>query len=79
MGEMSDPRSRAKEEQALRVFNSVTRGLDNATIQRIRNSATTDYDRGFITVREGMNAWNDVLIVANGVIEGPGDTVHLPQ
>ncbi|HEV7121515.1 MAG TPA: hypothetical protein VGN56_01660 [Candidatus Paceibacterota bacterium] len=78
MGDMTDPRSLAKEERALAVFNSVTRSLDRATIERIRNGTATTYDRGFISVREAISAWDDVLRASDGVIEMLGKEIHMP-
>jgi hypothetical protein len=77
MGDKTDPKSRMREERALVVFNSLTHGLDRDLIERIRNSVTSDDDRGFSTVRQAINAWNDFLIVADGVIETPGRMIHM--
>lgn len=77
MGDKTDSKSRMREEGALAVFNALTHGLDKGMIERIRNSATTDSDRSFSTVRQAINAWNDFLRAADGVIETPGRPIHM--
>ncbi|MDB5266096.1 MAG: hypothetical protein JWM39_809 [Parcubacteria group bacterium] len=77
MGNMTDQKSKAREAQALGIFNSLTHGLKDDMIDRIKNGSTTNGDRAFVTVRQAICAWNDFLITSDGEIETPGKPIHM--